>query len=112
MEKPSETPGVTEPTKKAVSAELVVVRTTQGAVSHAELKTVFKRAAWYSLALTVAVAILGELTPYILITRRLRRVRSADPDVLLALRLQQGVLYVLGFMHDVSYPVLLLVRHA
>ncbi|RPD58562.1 Na+/solute symporter [Lentinus tigrinus ALCF2SS1-7] len=42
-------------------AEVVVVETgigKQEAVSRAELKVVFKRAAWYSLALTVAVAIL------------------------------------------------------
>ncbi len=57
-------PGDKEATKGAISAEVVVVKTGNDEAldaSHAELESVFKRAAWYSLALTVAVAILGEL---------------------------------------------------
>lgn len=55
-----------EGTKNSVSAEVVAVAVDKGeafAASHAQLKSVFRRAAWYSLALTVAVAILGEFLP-------------------------------------------------
>ncbi|RDX48959.1 Na+/solute symporter [Lentinus brumalis] len=54
-------PGDKEATKGAISAEVVLVKTGNDEAldaSHAELEKVFKRAAWYSLALTVAVAIL------------------------------------------------------
>ncbi|KAI0351204.1 Na+/solute symporter [Trametes cingulata] len=61
-----------EPSKDAVTAEVVPVeadlddRQPSGAqdVTRAELKRVFRRAAWYSLALTVAVAVIVPLPMY------------------------------------------------
>lgn len=53
-----------EGAKDDITTEVIVVEETENGkeepVTRAELKKVFKRAAWYSLALTVAVAILGE----------------------------------------------------
>ena len=53
-----------EGSEQAVSTEVVPVSSSSGdgAVSRRELQAVFKRAAWYSLMLTVIVAILGEQT--------------------------------------------------
>ena len=53
-----------EGSEQAVSTEVVPVSSSggDGAISRGELKAVFRRAAWYSLMLTVIVAILGERT--------------------------------------------------
>ena len=63
---------------------VAVVETDNGlgkdeAVSRAELKVVFKRAAWYSLALTLAVAVLGELVFPMIQSLKLRQVAVPIP---------------------------------
>ena len=69
-----------EEAKNNVSTDVVaVVETDNEAVSRAELKVVFKRAAWYSLALTLAVAVLGELVLPMIQPLQLRQVAVPIP---------------------------------
>lgn len=60
--------GKDDPEKAGIVAEVQPVAADQAlgadqAAEHAELKRVFRRAAWYSLALTLIVAILGASLP-------------------------------------------------
>ena len=68
----------------------------------AVLQAVFRRAAWYSFALALIVTIIGELSTLARDTAADRSCISTAAHVLLALRIQRAVLYVLGRLHDVS----------
>ena len=81
-----------------------MIMTSEGPVSRAELKTVFRRAAWYSLVLALVVAIIGAPLSHLNRTCSwLTRLAflSASSDVLLALRVQQRVLHILDGMYHV-----------
>lgn len=90
-----------------VKSVAVSVFPTIPAVDHALLQATFKRASWYSLILTLIVAILGTPLSFFFLTFQEAYLSvhcSADADVFRQLRVQQELLQVLDCVLRVRLP--------